>query len=364
MQELPVLFGFRRHQRRRMFIAGASVLGILIVGVVGYSLLADLDMADAVYMTIITISTVGFTELGNFDSRTRLFASLLIVATLVWGAWALQLLLGTILSEEFRRGVHQLRSIRRTRSMENHTIICGYGRIGRSVAAELERQREPFIVLESDPNLVEALRDRGWVAIQGDATEDDVLLAAGIQQAQRLLAVLSTDNANIVTVLSARELNPQLWIASRVVQPDAEHKLRRAGANIVISPYDFGARRLVLTALRPHVAQFLSAVAFGEERQAEMDELELHPRSPWIGQTLGQINLRREFGVTVIALYHASSYASNYASSLPASSPRADGTTAGFALNPGSDAVLQAGDVLILVGQREHLLQLHQFLGA
>lgn len=355
MQELPVLFGLRRHQRRRLFFAAASVLGIVLVGMVGYSYLARLNIADAFYMTIITISTVGFAEIGEFDSHTRLFAALLIIAALVWGAWALQLLLSTILSEDFRRGIHQLRSIRRTKSLENHTIICGYGRIGRAVAAELDRQHEPFIILESDPNLVEALRDRGWLAIQGDATEDETLWAAGVLQARRLLAVLSTDNANIVTVLTARELNPRLWIASRVVQPEAEHKLRRAGANIVVSPYDFGGRRMALTALRPHVAQFLSEVVFGDDRKAEMDEVQLRHDSLWIGHTLSQINLRREFGITVIALYHAGDAESPMSRS-------ADASTS-FDLNPGSDAILQAGDVLILIGKRQQLQHLHHFLG-
>jgi voltage-gated potassium channel len=263
-------------------------------------------------------------------------------------AWALQSALSTIVSDEFRRAVQQLRSIRGIRNMENHTILCGFGRIGRAAAAELARNDEPFVVIDLDPELVESLREENIHAIHGDATDDEMLLVANIHRAKRLLAVLDSDNANIVTVLSARQLNPKLWIASRVVREEAASKLLRAGADQVLSPYDYGGRRLALTALRPHVAQFLSMVVFDEGQGAEMDELQVFTGSELAGRSLAEIDLRRRFGVTVLALYH------------PLATAQKD--EIGFDLHPGPDTILYPDDVLIVVGTRPQLAQVHAVL--
>jgi voltage-gated potassium channel len=348
MQRLSILLGLRPKDIRRFFIAMGLISGIIAVGTVGYIITAKLNPLNALYMTVITISTVGYGELGEVGEHTRIFTIALIFATMIWGAWAIESLLSTILSEEFRQAVFQLRSIRKVRHMENHTILCGFGRIGEAAASELVRNNEPFVVIEQDPEVIERLRDMNYHVIRGDATEDETLLAAGIKQAARLLATLDDDNANIVVALSARELNPAIWIASRLVRQDAYHKLMRAGANEVISPYDYGGRRLALTVLRPHVAEFLSEVVFDEGRGAEMDEIQVTEGSELAGQTLSEINLRQRFGITVIALYCQHEQHEN--------------ATGGFVLNPGPDTRLHPGDVLIIVGAAEQLHHLHNAL--
>jgi voltage-gated potassium channel len=351
MRKLSLLLGLRPRDLRRVFVALLLVTGIIVVGTVGYRYTAELDWLGALYMTVITISTVGYGELGEFGRETRLFTILLILATLVWGAWALESLLSTILSDEFREAVFQIRSIGKARKMQNHTILCGFGRIGEAAASELKRNNEPFVVIENDPTVIERLRELGYHVISGDATEDASLLAAGIRRASRLITTLDEDNANIVTVLSARELNPDIWIASRLVRSDNYHKLIRAGANEVVSPYDYGGRRLALTLLRPHVAQFLSDVVFDEGRGAEMDELRVEADSELAGKTLSETNLRQRFGITVIALYHQNEAGQ-------------ERITGNFELNPGPDTVLRPGDVLIIVGTAEQLHHLHQALKA
>ena len=229
--------------------------------------------------------------------------------------------------------------------MQHHTIVCGYGRIGRSVVAELKRHDMPFVIIEKDEDVVAELWEQGLHVVHGDATEDEALLEAGIKRARHLLAVLDSDTANIVTVLSARELNPGLWISARAVNPDAEHKLRRAGADDIVSPYDAGGRRLATSALRPHVARFMSEVLFNEERGAEMDEMVVAPGSFLVDKTLGELHLRRNYGITVIALYHPDDHGhENYG---------------GFELNPGSETMLHEGDVLIVVGHMEQLRRVH-----
>ena len=348
MQRLSLLLGLRPKDIRRLIIALGLILGIVLAGMVGYMLTAGLGLLDAFYMAIITISTVGFGELGEMDADARIFTIGLIVATMLWGGWALQSILGIILSKEFHEAVLQLRSIRKVRNMTNHTIICGFGRIGEAAASELLRNQEPFVVIDNDSQVIERLQEMGYRSISGDATEDETLLDAGITQAARLIATLDNDNDNIVTVLSARELNPKLWIASRLVHPNAEHKLRRAGANEIVWPYDYGGRRLALTVLRPHVAQFLSQVVFDEGRGAEMDELELGENSPLTGKTLKELALRSRFGITVIALY--------------CTHEKHEGETGGFVLNPGPNTRLHAGDVLIVVGTRAQLHKLHHTL--
>lgn len=348
MQRLSLLLGLRPKDVRRFFIAMGLILSIIVVGTVGYMITAHLNPLNALYMTVITISTVGYGELGDVGRHTRIFTILLIFATMLWGAWAIESLLSTILSEEFRQAVFQLRSVRKVRRMENHTILCGFGRIGEAAASELTRNNEPFVVIEKDPEVIDRLRELNYHVINGDATEDETLLMAGVKHAARLLATLNDDNANIVVALSARELNPAIWIASRLVRQDAYHKLLRAGANEVISPYEYGGRRLALTVLRPHVAEFLSEVVFDEGRGAEMDEIQVKEGSELAGQTLAEINLRQRFGITVIALYCTHETHKH--------------ATGGFVLNPGPDTRLHPGDVLIIVGSAEQLHHLHNAL--
>lgn len=326
------------------------IVGIIVSGTIGYMLTADLDPLQAFYMTVITISTVGYGELGNGSPQSRIFTIFVIAAAIIWGAWAIQSILGAILSDEFRQAVAHLRTIRKVQNMENHIIICGFGRIGEAAVSELQRNKKPFVIIENDPQVIERLRDLGYHVIDGDATEDKALIEAGIKQAARLLATLNDDNANIVTVLSARELNPNIWIASRLVRQDAYHKLLRAGADEVVSPYDYGGRRLALTALRPHVAEFLTQVVFDEGRGAEMDELEVKNGSELAGQSLGEADLRQRFGITVIALYH------QHIDDMHLS------PTGHFELNPGPNARLHPGDVLILVGTGQQLQALHEAL--
>ncbi len=350
MRRLSLLLGLRPKDLRRAFLALTLLLGILGVGMIGYHITAQLDWLDALYMAVITISTVGFGEMGTVNTYTRIFTILLITATMIWGAWAIESLLSTMLGGEFQKAVLQLRSMRKAKRMKNHTILCGFGRIGEAAASELKRHGEPFIVIEKDPDVVDHLRELGYHVIHGDATEDASLLAAGIKQAARLITTLDEDNANIVTALSARELNPRIWIASRLVRHDNYRKLVRAGANEVVSPYDYGGRRLALTLLRPHVAEFLSQVVFDEGRGAEMDEIQIQDGAEIAGKTLAQANLRQRFGITVIALYHAHE-------------AHPTRTTGRFELNPGPDTVLMPGDVLIIVGSSDQLHHLHHVLG-
>ncbi len=350
MKEIANIIGMNLHDLRKLVVAFSFIFAILLFGVVGYSVLADLNLADSFYMTMITISTVGFTELGDFDTTTRVFSAILIVFTLVWGAWALQSVLGIFLNDRFRMGVAQVNSVRRAQRMQDHTIICGFGRIGRAAAAEFERNHEPYVVIEHDLNLVEELREKGLHVVQGDATEDEVLNNAGIQKARRLIAALNNDNDNIVTVLSARELKQDLVIASRVVDGEAERKLRRAGADRVISPYAVGGRRIALELMRPHVGDFLHTIIFDEGTGAEVDEVLVHTESGVAEKTLTEIRLRQRFGVNVLALYHP------HATEIQGHS--------GFELNPGPDTVLHAGDVLIVVGNARQLAEVHQALKA
>ncbi|NOX62032.1 MAG: potassium channel protein [Chloroflexi bacterium] len=345
MERLADLLGLRVRDLRRVALALVLITAIVLSGMMGYHALAELDWLDALYMTIITMSTVGFGEYGQFDQGTRTFTIILIIMTMVWGAWALQALLGTFLSPHFFFTIRQKQAVRRADRMENHTILCGYGRIGRSVATELSRHNMSFVVVEKDADVVAELWEQGLHVVHGDATEDEALIEAGVKRARYLLAVLDSDTANIVTVLSARELNPNIWISARVVNPDAAHKLHRAGANDVVSPYEAGGRRLAITALRPHVSRFMSEVLFNDERGAEMDEMVVHPNSILANKTLGEVNLRRNYGITVIALFHPEDEEGrNYG---------------GFELNPGSDAMLHAGDVLIVVGNTEQLRRVH-----
>ncbi len=226
--------------------------------------------------------------------------------------------------------------------LRDHFILCGSGRIGSTIAAALRREGVPFVVVERDPERLHTVLERGDLAVQADASREDVLKQVGIDQARGLIAAVGTDAENVYTVLTARELRPDLFIVARAEADDARPKLMRAGANRVISPYEIGAMQLAQTALRPAVVDFVSLATTSEKLELAMEQIDIGPSADFAEKSLVEANLRGRYGVIVVGIRHG------------------DGR---MEFNPAPDAVMHAGDQLVVLGRTEALKHLEATAG-
>ena len=320
------------------------MLGVVFVcGTLWYWLIEQWSLLEAAYMTIITLSTVGFSEVRPLDERSRLFTMGLILMGLITIGYIVNRFTEALIGGYFQAGINRRQQRRLIDTLKDHYIVCGFGRTGRQIALEFKAEQIPFIIIDSDPDQVEAAKELGGIAMQGDATLDEVLTAAKIERAVCLVAALASDAENLYTVLSAKTLNPKIRAIARASSEEAVQKLQRAGADAVVSPYITGGRRLAAAALRPQVMDFVDGIITGADRSFYMEEFLIDPEScPYVGQTLREAKLRSQSGALVLAVR------------------RDDGNLIG---GPTGDTILLAGDVLICMGTAEQLRQLNQILG-
>ncbi len=308
---------------------------IMGIGTIGYMLLEHWSLLDSFYMTVITISTTGFMEVRPLTPAGRLFTTLLIiagVATIAYtGGRIVQFLIET---QIFRRR----RMSKKLDELKDHFIVCGYGRMGKHVCEELRNARQEFVIIEKNPQQIEAIIEEGLLFVAGDATQDEILQKARIERARGLVAVLSTDAENVFITLSARVLNPNLFIVARAVEEETATKLLRAGADRVVKPYEIGGSRIAQVLLRPGVVDFIDLVTRERGVDLNFEEIQVQPHSPLIGKTLRDTPLRKELNIIVIAIF------------------RKDGT---FIYNPTSSTQVQEGDRLIAIGSAKSLQHLN-----
>jgi voltage-gated potassium channel len=327
--------------RRRLILIAVAIAGSLAIGTAGYMVIDGYPAFDAFYMAVITITTVGYSEIRPLSQAGRLFNSFL----LLFGVSILFLAVGVITQTVFELEVNRYFQKRRTRRMieqlNNHYIICGFGRIGRGSADELQRSKVPFIILERNEEKVERAMRSGMLAALGDATLDANLREVGIERAKGMICALSSDADNLFLVISAKALNPALQISARVMEEEAERKLRRAGADTVLAPYHITGSRLAQAILRPHVFQFLDFASIGLDvgiEQVRVDDNTVHT-----SKTLGQMQLRRDVGVIVLGIRKANGR---------------------MIFNPDADSEISGGDFLIAMGGIEQLRKLETLVGA
>jgi voltage-gated potassium channel len=237
---------------------------------------------------------------------------------------------------ERRRVLHMLEQL------ENHFIVCGYGRIGAIVVDDFERQHVPYVVIERDPTRLQILRETGRLVVEGDASSEDILTKAGVGRARGLIAAVSTDAENVYAILSARLMQPSLYIIGRAESDESARKLQKAGADRVISPYQIGGLHMAQLALRPAVVEFVQLATSSEFMDLSMEQVEVRPGGPLVGRTIVGANLRQEFGVIVVGIRRASGR---------------------MEFNPASDARMDAGDSLVLLGTTEQLGKLERHAG-
>ena len=293
----------KRGALRPIYNALGALAALLLIGTAGYTTIERWSFIDAAYMTIITLSTVGFGETHPLSPTGRVFTVVLIVGGASLAAYAFSTLGEFISTGELRAHLEQRRHSRILKTLKDHVVVCGYGRVGRHVVHELIAEGVSFVVVDKDLAAVEHVRHNGHLALLGNAANDDVLREAGIERAIGLVAAVNSDAENVFIVLSARGLKPSLSIVARANFEDSESKLRRAGADRVIDPYRISGRRMVTMMLRPEVADFLDEIAHASGIELLIDQVHLVATSPLVGKTVGDVHalLFEKLGVTMLA---------------------------------------------------------------
>ncbi len=325
---------------------GAGLLTLVLAGgTIGFMVLERYTLLDALYMTVITISTVGFGEVRPLDRSGHLFVILLIITGLAVVGYTLTSLGQAIVEGSVQRMFWRRRMMREIESMRDHYIVCGHGRMGRVVCRELKEEKVPFLVIERDADAAALLHDRGYRVVQGDATEDEVLARARVDHARALVSVVSRDVDNLYITLSAREMcrqdNAGLYILARASDARDRRKLQHAGANRVISADEIGAMRIVQALLRPTVFDFMEVTTTSSHLELMFEEMTVGPANHLAGSKLRDSSIRQNYDVIIIA------------------AKKADGT---MVFNPGSEYMLEAGDVLITLGNKDQLGRLRRAL--
>lgn len=324
---------------RRLYLALATLGLLVVVGTVGYLALLDVTLIDAFYQTIITVATVGFSEVAPFSPQARLFTVFLIVTGVGITAWAATAAVEVMLGQYFWANVRKRKMEQRLLSISDHYIIGGYGRMGRQIVRDLAARDERFVVIDRNSEGLDELIELNVPFVAGDATQDDVLLVAGIERARGFVAAIGDDADNVVAVLTARGLNPAIQIVARGTTEVTESKLRRAGADRVVSPYAIGGHRLALALLQPAVDEFMNRLFNLDE--VDLGEVIVRSGSDFEGSTLAECNFRNRWSLTVIAIRSAGG---------------------DFLISPASDHRVMPGETLIVIGHPSAIIAIQDRL--
>jgi voltage-gated potassium channel len=329
--------------RKELFGGGIALATIVLIGTLWYWLVEKWSLAEAAYMTVITLSTVGFTEVRPLGERGRLFTVALILMGLLTIGYIVNRFTEALIQNYFQEGIRLRQEKSLIESLDQHYIVCGFGRTGRHVAREFFAESIPFIIIDDNLEEVEEIKQLGYTVILGDATLDESLLRAKIDRAICLVTALPSDAQNLYTVLSAKTLNPRIRAIARASNEEAVQKLQRAGADAVVSPYITGGKRLAAAALRPQVMDFVDGIIAGSNRSYYLEEFLIDPEvCPYVGKSLREAKLRSQSGALVLAIR------------------RIDGD---LIAGPTGETRILERDALICMGTAEQLRDLNQILG-
>lgn len=312
---------------------------VLAFGTVGFVWIEHWPWFDAFYMALITLTTVGYAEVHPLSHAGRIFNSILIGVGVTTVLFAIGVIAQVAIQAELGAYFGRRRQKRMLDKLSDHYIVCGGGRVGRSVIRELARNHAPFVLVDSEPERAEWAMELGYMATIADATQEETLQGVHIERASGLVAALPTDAQNVYVVLTARNMNPDLRIVARATDEQAHANLKRAGANAMFTPYSYTGHRLAQALLRPHVVSFLDmASAFeGSDLDLSIEQIRVGAESPCAAQTLEQARLPQKFGIIVLAVM------------------KTDGK---MQFNPSGQTAMQPGDVLIAIGETAKLREL------
>jgi voltage-gated potassium channel len=318
---------------KKILIAVISLLIILFCGTSGYMLIEGTNLTDALYMTVISITTVGFSEVIPLSPAGKYFTILLIFGGVGFFLYMVSLITEAMMEGGLYTFLGRRLMEKKMDVMKDHFIVCGFGRIGKVISKILYENKRPFLIIENNPEEIQAIDELGYLVLQGDSTNDDMLTKAHIMDAKALIAVTSSDADNVYIILSARGLKSDIYILARSSgKKGAQTKLLRAGANKVFSPYEIGARRMAQSLVRPTVIDFIDLTVHEGELGLRLEELQVSGTATFVNKTLMDSGIRSEHDLIVVAI------------------KRQKGE---MLFNPSSSTEILAGDILVVLG--EHL---------
>ena len=326
----------------RAILIGGLLCFTLVVGTIGFVLVEHYSWFDAFYMTLTTITTVGYQELRPLSHAGRVFNSFLIL----FGVSAMFLSVGamtqTIIELELEDPYNTRRKLAMIHHLHDHFIVCGFGRVGRNASHEFKRANASFVVVDRNEQRIAKASEAGMLTVLADATQDNSLREAGIASARGLIAALPSDAENLFIILSAKALNPHLTVVTRVAEEEAGEKLRRAGADTVLTPYAMAGRQLADVLLRPGVVEFLDFARNSVGPNITTEQLQI-AGNPALRRTVGELTRSQPSALIVIAVR------------------RQSGETL---FNPAPETQLSAGDFVVVMGERQRIAELERTLGS
>ena len=287
-----------RHLKISFFV----LLMLITGGTSGYVFIEGWRPLDAAYMTVITLGTVGFKEAHDLSDSGKIFTMGLIVVGVSVLGYIVGSLAQIMFEGQIQRVIGRKKVEKRIGVLSGHYIICGFGRIGSLICKEFKAAGLKFVIIEKNMDAAERLEDDGYLYMKGDATLDETLLKAGISRAKGLISVVTSDTENVYITLTARGLNPELYIMARSGEEGSDIKLKRAGANKVVSPYTIGGNRMAQSILRPNVVDFIEIATGYEHLELQMEEIVIPPHSAFVGETLVSSGFRKEIGVIIVGI--------------------------------------------------------------
>jgi voltage-gated potassium channel len=323
--------------RKKLFLSIWLLIFINAFGVAGYMIIEGWNFMDSLFMTVITITTVGYSEVHDLTPGGEIFTIVLLIV----GVGIIFYLLGTeaklLLEGQLEDLIGRKRLERKIRELKDHYIICGFGRMGKTIAKEFSSKDIDILIIEKES--VPEIERGEFLILQGDANNEDVLKSAGIENAKGLISVLPTDAENLFLVLSARDLNPDLFIVTRAGEESSERKILRAGADRVVSPYYTGGIRIANSILKPAVVDFIEFATKTGNLELQLEEVLLSKGSKLSEMTLEDTGIGRDMGVIIVAI------------------KRQDGT---MEFNPNSTSIINSGDTLVALGETSKLKELER----
>ncbi|UCE83938.1 MAG: potassium channel protein [Deltaproteobacteria bacterium] len=331
------------NKTRNFIFAATMLILVLSMGTAGYMILEQWNFLDSLYMTVITISTVGFSEVKPVSDQGRILTMTILVSGLGVLGYLVGSLTRTLVEGQLLEVMGRKRLERQIKALKDHYIICGYGRVGRIVCEEIKRTRPTsLVVIDKESYVTTKVEEDGHLYILGDATEEECLLKAGIRSAKGLATALDSEADNVYITITARGLNPKLYILARAGRIGSEKKLVHAGADVVVSPHQIGGFRMAQALLRPTVTEFFDFTLADPDIAFTIEEIPVSPTSKLNDVTLVDSGIRRQFDLIVVAIKKASGE---------------------MLYNPASHTQIEIGDTLIALGQKSNLIELSKVLG-